>query len=43
MTAKNVTMGDAAWFLLKLGVAMLAALACVGVVLLLLPTLLVLK
>jgi hypothetical protein len=43
MTAKNVTMGDAAWFLFKLGVGMLAVLACVGVALLMLPTLLVLK
>jgi hypothetical protein len=43
MTAKNVTMGDAAWFLFKLGVWMLAAFACVGIALAMLPTLLVLK
>jgi hypothetical protein len=43
MTAKNVTMGDGAWFLCKLGVAMLAVSACVAIALALLPVLSVLR
>jgi hypothetical protein len=43
MTTKNVTIGDAAWFLFKIAIGMLAVLASFGVALAILPTILVLK